>query len=104
MPMQHEKRSKAKGILVEKNVGGVIERGHIVVGAYLGTTGPKMRIEIGQHRIISDLSQLRDLAGAMVDVAEQVEDDLRFYGGGASGIHDRSRSVARSPAPTLGHG
>lgn len=81
MPMQHEKRSKAKGILVEKGVDGILERGHIVVGAYLGDTGPKTRIGIGQHRFIIDGVQLKDLANALIDTAEQLEDDLQFYGG-----------------------
>ena len=81
--MQYEKKSRAKAILVEKGVDGILERGHIVVGAYLGDTGPKTRIGIGQHRLITDLSQLKDLAAAMIDVAEQLEDDLRFYGGSA---------------------
>lgn len=90
MPMQHEKRSKAKGILVEKGAEGVLERGHVVVGAYLGDTGPKTRIGIGQHRFIIDGVQLKDLADALIDTAERLEDDMRFYGGGASGIHDRA--------------
>ena len=81
--MQHEKKSKAKAILVEKDVDGILERGNIVVGAYLGNTGPKLRIGIGQHRLIADLSQIKDLADAMIDVAEQLDDDMRFYGGTA---------------------
>ena len=88
--MQYEKKSKAKAILVEKDVDGILERGNIIIAAYLGDTGPKLRIGIGQHRLITDLSQLKDLADAMVDVAEQLEDDLQFYGGEASGIHDRA--------------
>ena len=88
--MQHEKKSKAKAILVEKDVDGILERGNIIIAAYLGDTGPKLRIGIGQHRLITDLSQLKDLADAMVDVAEQLEDDFQFYGGGASGVHDRA--------------
>lgn len=88
--MQYEKKSKAKAILVEKDVDGILERGNIIIGAYLGDTGPKLRIGIGQHRFIADLSQVKDLADAMIDVAEQVEDDLQFYGGGASGIHNRA--------------
>lgn len=81
--MQYERKSKAKAILVDKGVDGILERGNIVVGAYLGDTGPKLRIGIGQHRFITDLSQVKDLADAMVDVAEQVEQDLAFYGGAA---------------------
>lgn len=88
--MQYEKKSRAKAILVEKGVDGIIERGNIVISAYLGDTGPKLRIGVGQHRLITDLSQLKDLADAMIDVAEQLEDDLQFYGGGADGIHDRA--------------
>ena len=81
--MQYEKRTKAKGILVEKDVDGLLERGHVVVGAYLGDTGPKTRIGIGQHRFIIDGVQLKDLADALIDTAEQLDDDLRFYGGTA---------------------
>ena len=80
--MQHEKKSKAKAILVEKDVDGILERGNIIIAAYLGDTGPKLRIGIGNHRLITDLSQLKDLADAMVDVAEDVEKDLAFYYGG----------------------
>jgi hypothetical protein len=81
--LQYEKRTRAKGILVEKDVDGILERGHIVVGAYLGDTGPKTRIGIGQHRFIIDGVQLKDLADALIDTAEQLDDDLRFYGGTA---------------------
>ena len=81
--MQYEKKSRAKAILVEKDVDGILERGNIIIAAYLGDTGPKLRIGIGNHRLITDLSQLKDLADAMVDVAEQVEQDLAFYGGEA---------------------
>ena len=81
--MQYEKKSKTKAVLVEKDVEGILERGNIVVGAYLGNTGPKLRIGIGQHRLIADLSQIKHLADAMIDVAEQVEQDLAFYGGTA---------------------
>ena len=81
--MQYEKKSKTKAVLVEKDVEGILERGNIVVGAYLGNTGPKLRIGIGQHRLIADLSQIKDLADAMIDVAEQLDDDMRFYGGTA---------------------
>ena len=88
--MQHEIRTRAKGILVEKGTEGILERGHVVVGAYLGDTGPKTRIGIGQHRFIIDGVQLKDLANAIIDTAERLEDDLRFYGGEASGIHDRA--------------
>lgn len=88
--MQYERRTRAKGILVEKDVDGILERGHIVVGAYLGDTGPKTRIGIGQHRFIIDGVQLKDLANALIDTAEQLDDDLRFYGGEASGVHDRA--------------
>lgn len=79
--MQYEERTRAKGILVEKDVDGILERGHVVVGAYLGDTGPKTRIGIGQHRFIIDGVQLKDLANALIDTAEQLDDDLRFYGG-----------------------
>lgn len=82
--MQYEKRTKAKGILVEKDVEGILEKGNIVVGAYLGDTGPKTRIGIGQHRFIIDGVQLKCLADALIDTAEQLEDDLAFYGGGAA--------------------
>ena len=88
--MQYEKKSRAKAILVEKGVEGILERGNIIISAYLGDTGPKLRIGIGQHRLITDLSQLKDLADAMVDVAEQLEQDIAFYGGGDDGIHDRA--------------
>ena len=81
--MQYEQKTRAKAILVEKDVDGILERGNIVVGAYLGNTGPKLRIGIGQHRLIADLSQIKDLADAMIDVAEQLDDDMRFYGGTA---------------------
>lgn len=81
--MQYEKRTRAKGILVEKGAEGLLDRGHIVVGAYLGDTGPKTRIGIGQHRFIIDGVQLKDLADALIDTAEQLDDDLRFYGGTA---------------------
>lgn len=81
--MQYEKKSKAKGILVEKDVAGILERGNIVVGAYLGDTGPKTRIGIGQYRFIIDGVQLKDLANALIDTAEKLEDDLQFYGGTA---------------------
>lgn len=81
--MQYETRTRAKGILVEKDVDGILERGHLVVGAYLGDTGPKTRIGIGQHRFILDGVQLKDLADALIDTAEQLDDDLRFYGGAA---------------------
>lgn len=81
--MQYEKKSKAKAILVEKGAEGILERGHIVVGAYLGDTGPKTRIGIGQHRFIIDGVQLKDLANALIDTAEQLDDDLRFFGGTA---------------------
>lgn len=82
--MHYEKRTRAKAILVEQHVDGILERDRIVVGAYLGDTGPKVRFGVGRHRFITDLSQLKDLVDAMIDVAEQLEDDLRFYGGGAS--------------------
>lgn len=81
--MQYEKKSRAKAILVEKDVDGILERGNIIIAAYLGDTGPKLRIGIGQHRLIADLSQIKDLADAMIDVAEQLDDDMRFYGGTA---------------------
>ena len=81
--MQYEKKSRAKAILVEKDVDGILERGNIIIAAYLGDTGPKLRIGIGQHRFVTDLSQVKDLADAMVDVAEQLDDDMRFYGGTA---------------------
>lgn len=81
--MQYEKRTRAKGILVEKGAEGLLDRGHIVVGAYLGDSGPKTRIGIGQHRFIIDGVQLKDLADALIDTAEQLDDDLRFYGGTA---------------------
>lgn len=81
--MQYERKSRAKAILVEKGVDGIIERGNIIVGAYLGDTGPKTRIGIGQHRFIIDGVQLKDLADALIDTAEQLDDDLQFYGGAA---------------------
>ena len=81
--MQYEIRSRAKGILVEKGAEGILERGHVVVGAYLGDSGPKTRIGIGQHRFIIDGVQLTALADALIDTAEQLDDDLRFYGGTA---------------------
>ena len=81
--MQYEIRSRAKGILVEKGAEGILERGHVVVGAYLGDSGPKTRIGIGQHRFIIDGVQLTALADALIDTAEQLDDDMRFYGGTA---------------------
>ena len=81
--MQHEIRTRAKGILVEKGTEGILERGHVVVGAYLGDTGPKTKVEIGRHRIIIDGVQLTDLADALIDTAEQLDDDLKFFGGAA---------------------
>lgn len=81
--MQYEKKSRAKGILVEKGAEGILERGNIIIAAYLGDTGPKTRIGIGQHRIIIDGVQLTDLADALIDTAEQLDDDLKFFGGTA---------------------
>ena len=81
--MQYEIRSRARGILVEKGAEGILERGHVVVGAYLGDSGPKTRIGIGQHRFIIDGVQLTALADALIDTAEQLDDDMRFYGGTA---------------------
>lgn len=88
--MQYEKRTRAKGILINRDAEGILARGNITVGAYLGHSGPKTKIEVDRHRIIIDGVQLKDLANALIDTAEQLDDDLRFYGGEASGIHDRA--------------
>lgn len=81
--VQHEKRTKAKAVLINRDAEGILARGNITVGAYLGHSGPKTKVEIGRHRIIVDGVQLKDLADALVDTAEQLDDDLRFYGGAA---------------------
>lgn len=81
--VQHERQTRAKGILINRDADGILERGNVTVGAYLGHSGPKTKVEIGRYRIIIDGVQLKDLADALIDTAEQLEDDLRFYGGAA---------------------